>query len=31
MTEAKFDRVGFNRVMFGTIAIHWGEKDNYPV
>ena len=27
MTSAGFQRVGFRRRMFGTIAIHWGEKD----
>ena len=26
LMEAKFQEIGFNRVMFGTIAIHWGEK-----
>ena len=27
MISAGFQRVGFRRRMFGTIAIHWGEKD----
>jgi demethylmenaquinone methyltransferase / 2-methoxy-6-polyprenyl-1,4-benzoquinol methylase len=26
MTEAGFKNVNFRRLMFGTIAIHWGEK-----
>ena len=26
MTAAGFNNVGFKRFMFGTIAIHWGEK-----
>ncbi|MBN1266164.1 MAG: ubiquinone/menaquinone biosynthesis methyltransferase [Anaerolineales bacterium] len=26
MSSAGFVRVGFRRLMFGTIAIHWGEK-----
>lgn len=26
MEEAGFEHVGFKRVMFGTIAIHWGRK-----
>jgi demethylmenaquinone methyltransferase / 2-methoxy-6-polyprenyl-1,4-benzoquinol methylase len=26
MTKAGFKNVGFQRLMFGTIAIHWGEK-----
>ena len=26
MTEAGFKQVGFHRRMFGTIAIHWGQK-----
>jgi len=26
MVEAGFRTVGFRRVMFGTIAIHWGQK-----
>ncbi|NUM45108.1 MAG: ubiquinone/menaquinone biosynthesis methyltransferase [Anaerolineales bacterium] len=26
MGEANFGEVGFKRVMFGTIAIHWGKK-----
>jgi demethylmenaquinone methyltransferase/2-methoxy-6-polyprenyl-1,4-benzoquinol methylase len=26
MTAAGFGRVGFRRLNFGTIAIHWGEK-----
>ncbi|MDP2778580.1 MAG: ubiquinone/menaquinone biosynthesis methyltransferase [Anaerolineales bacterium] len=26
MTSAGFKKIGFNRLMFGTIAIHWGEK-----
>jgi demethylmenaquinone methyltransferase/2-methoxy-6-polyprenyl-1,4-benzoquinol methylase len=26
MTQAGFLRVGFKRLMFGTIAIHWAEK-----
>ncbi len=26
MAAAGFRRVGFQRLMFGTIAIHWGEK-----
>lgn len=26
MTEAEFGTVGFKRVMFGTMAIHWGRK-----
>ena len=27
MVSTGFRRVGFCRRMFGTIAIHWGEKD----
>jgi demethylmenaquinone methyltransferase/2-methoxy-6-polyprenyl-1,4-benzoquinol methylase len=27
VTFAGFKKVGFRRLMFGTIAIHWGEKD----
>jgi demethylmenaquinone methyltransferase/2-methoxy-6-polyprenyl-1,4-benzoquinol methylase len=26
MAEAGFQKIGFQRFMFGTIAIHWGEK-----
>lgn len=26
MAAAGFKKIGFNRLMFGTIAIHWGEK-----
>lgn len=26
MAAADFKRIGYKRVMFGTIAIHWGEK-----
>jgi demethylmenaquinone methyltransferase/2-methoxy-6-polyprenyl-1,4-benzoquinol methylase len=26
MVVAGFKQVGFKRVMFGTLAIHWGEK-----
>ena len=26
MAKAGFQKVGFQRIMFGTIAIHWGEK-----
>lgn len=26
MRQVGFERVGFRRLMFGTIAIHWGEK-----
>ena len=26
MAVVGFRRIGFNRLMFGTIAIHWGEK-----
>jgi len=26
MAAAGFKRIGYKRVMFGTIAIHWGEK-----
>jgi len=26
MTGAGFKQIGFHRLMFGTIAIHWGEK-----
>jgi len=26
MTKAGFKNVNFQRLMFGTIAIHWGEK-----
>jgi demethylmenaquinone methyltransferase / 2-methoxy-6-polyprenyl-1,4-benzoquinol methylase len=26
MTKAGFKNVKFQRLMFGTIAIHWGEK-----
>lgn len=26
MTSAGFQKIGFQRFMFGTIAIHWGEK-----
>jgi demethylmenaquinone methyltransferase/2-methoxy-6-polyprenyl-1,4-benzoquinol methylase len=26
MAAAGFKRIGFKRLMFGTIAIHWGEK-----
>ncbi|MBI3161754.1 MAG: ubiquinone/menaquinone biosynthesis methyltransferase [Chloroflexi bacterium] len=26
MAAAGFKRIGFERLMFGTIAIHWGEK-----
>ncbi|WKZ38223.1 MAG: ubiquinone/menaquinone biosynthesis methyltransferase [Anaerolineales bacterium] len=26
LTQAGFKNVGFKRLMFGTIAIHWGEK-----
>ncbi len=26
MTSAGFKRIGYKRLMFGTIAIHWGEK-----
>jgi ubiquinone/menaquinone biosynthesis methyltransferases len=26
MTSAGFKQIGFKRLMFGTIAIHWGEK-----
>lgn len=26
MLQAGFEQVGFRRLMFGTIAIHWGEK-----
>ena len=26
MTKAGFQNIGFQRYMFGTIAIHWGEK-----
>ncbi|MCB9134719.1 MAG: ubiquinone/menaquinone biosynthesis methyltransferase [Anaerolineales bacterium] len=26
MTEAEFGSVGFKRVMFGTMGIHWGRK-----
>lgn len=26
MSEAGFTKVGFHRFMFGTMAIHWGEK-----
>lgn len=28
LREAGFQRVGFRRLMFGTIAIHWGQKEN---
>ncbi len=28
MGEAGFSEIGFQRVMFGTIAIHWGEHAN---
>jgi demethylmenaquinone methyltransferase / 2-methoxy-6-polyprenyl-1,4-benzoquinol methylase len=31
MREAGFARVGFQRRMFGTIAIHWGQKLASPV
>ncbi len=27
LSEAGFHQVGFRRLMFGTIAIHWGRKD----
>jgi demethylmenaquinone methyltransferase / 2-methoxy-6-polyprenyl-1,4-benzoquinol methylase len=27
MTTAGFRKVGYQRRMFGTIAIHWGEKE----
>lgn len=27
MAAAGFQRVGYRRLMFGTIAIHWGEKE----
>jgi demethylmenaquinone methyltransferase/2-methoxy-6-polyprenyl-1,4-benzoquinol methylase len=27
MVEAGFRQVGFRRLMFGTVAIHWGLKD----
>ncbi len=27
MRRTGFEQVGFRRLMFGTIAIHWGEKD----
>ena len=27
MSSVGFYRVGYRRLMFGTIAIHWGEKD----
>lgn len=26
MAAARFKRIGYDRFMFGTIAIHWGEK-----
>ena len=26
MAKAGFQNIGFQRYMFGTIAIHWGEK-----
>jgi len=26
MSSAGFSRVGYRRLMFGTVAIHWGEK-----
>ena len=26
LMDAKFQEIGFKRVMFGTIAIHWGRK-----
>ena len=26
MAQAGFKNVGFKRLMFGTMAIHWGEK-----
>jgi demethylmenaquinone methyltransferase/2-methoxy-6-polyprenyl-1,4-benzoquinol methylase len=26
MEEAGFHHVGFRRLMFGTVAIHWGKK-----
>lgn len=26
MAAAEFKRIGYKRLMFGTIAIHWGEK-----
>lgn len=26
MTNAGFQKIGFQRYMFGTVAIHWGEK-----
>ena len=26
MTSAGFRNVGFKRMMFGTVAIHWGER-----
>jgi demethylmenaquinone methyltransferase/2-methoxy-6-polyprenyl-1,4-benzoquinol methylase len=26
MAKAGFQKIGFQRFMFGTIAIHWGEK-----
>jgi demethylmenaquinone methyltransferase / 2-methoxy-6-polyprenyl-1,4-benzoquinol methylase len=28
MSSAGFWEVGFRRLMFGTVAIHWGEKDH---
>jgi demethylmenaquinone methyltransferase/2-methoxy-6-polyprenyl-1,4-benzoquinol methylase len=31
MREAGFTQVGFHRRMFGTIAIHWGQKPASPV
>ena len=31
MREAGFTQVGFQRRMFGTIAIHWGQKPAAPV
>jgi ubiquinone/menaquinone biosynthesis C-methylase UbiE len=26
-----FRKVGFRRLMFGTIAIHWGKKEKEPI
>ncbi len=31
MAAAGFRNIGFQRLMFGTIAIHWGEKGNAQV